>query len=797
MTRRFGQVCGRCARGLVAFAIVLGMTACGGVDGVGILSLDAGEDVTAPDGFVATPDGPSHHDGDTHHDGGHPDAKTHPDGTVKEPDSGRDSGVDAGHDAGHDTGTDGAPDSAVDSATDGGKDGSHDSSADSGAPDVGVDAPVNQCMDGIKDGNETDIDCGGGTCPPCPVGDTCNVNADCKAGDGCNAMSKLCAVGLCTDGIKDGTETGVDCGGTSCPRCPVGQGCLTNTDCITGEGCDILTKTCDANECDDGIKDGNETDVDCGGGTCPGCGVGKACTTDDDCAAGAGCDVTTKTCDDNLCNDGIKDGNETGVDCGGGTCPACNEGQGCKVDSDCVAGEGCDVTTKTCDDNLCHDGIKDGNETDIDCGGGTCPSCAVGKDCKVDSDCVTGDGCDVTTKTCDANECHDGIKDGTETDIDCGGATCPGCVVGKDCNVDSDCASPGGCDVTTHKCDANECHDGLQDGTESDVDCGGTTCPGCPVGDTCNTTSDCTTGEGCDQTTKTCDANTCHDGVKDGTETGVDCGGGTCATCPVGQGCASGADCASDYCYMGTCANVCTNTTYAATGAQQQLAITVTGSYTITAAGSQGGASGYGGAGGDAATASATFALTAGNTLQIVVGTRTASTGGSNGGGGGGGTFVYVSPTAAPLPAQPLLVAGGGGGGSGSGGLVTAGGGGGGAAGGGIGPGGGGTGWTGTGGSNGANGGGHWGGGSGNSFGGNTGSAGGFGGGGGANVDNSTAGGGGGGYTGGTGGGSNGTSSVGGTSYVAGGATSVMQVGAAHTGEGSVVVTGPLSPSCP
>jgi len=38
----------------------------------------------------------------------------------------------------------------------------------------------------------------------------------------------------------------------------------------------------------------------------------------------------------------------------------------------------------------CTDKIKNGNETDIDCGGGTCPKCANGKTCKGATDCING-----------------------------------------------------------------------------------------------------------------------------------------------------------------------------------------------------------------------------------------------------------------------------------------------------------------------------------------------------------------------------------------------------------------------
>ncbi len=74
-----------------------------------------------------------------------------------------------------------------------------------------------QCINGIQDGDETGVDCGGAFCPPCPT---------------------------CDDGIQNGDETGVDCGGLVCDACPT---------------------------CDDGILNGNEVEIDCGGPDCPEC----------------------------------------------------------------------------------------------------------------------------------------------------------------------------------------------------------------------------------------------------------------------------------------------------------------------------------------------------------------------------------------------------------------------------------------------------------------------------------------------------------------------------------------------
>src|SRR4051794_16471710 len=38
----------------------------------------------------------------------------------------------------------------------------------------------------------------------------------------------------CLDGVKDGDETDVDCGGLSCAKCAANKGCLRGTDCSSG-----------------------------------------------------------------------------------------------------------------------------------------------------------------------------------------------------------------------------------------------------------------------------------------------------------------------------------------------------------------------------------------------------------------------------------------------------------------------------------------------------------------------------------------------------------------------------------
>jgi hypothetical protein len=139
------------------------------------------------------------------------------------------------------------------------------------------------CANHILDPGEADVDCGG-PCPPCLVGKHCNQNSDCASGN-CDPQKMSCYAPGCVDGVKDGAETDVDCGGGVCPACANGAHCAVNADCAAGM-CNPRTRVCAASQCQDGVRDGAETDVDCGGPTCPPCDVDLSCAADSDCGTG-------------------------------------------------------------------------------------------------------------------------------------------------------------------------------------------------------------------------------------------------------------------------------------------------------------------------------------------------------------------------------------------------------------------------------------------------------------------------------------------------------------------------------
>src|SRR5262245_9760363 len=72
----------------------------------------------------------------------------------------------------------------------------------------------------------------------------------------------------------------------------------------------------------------------------------------------------------------------------------------------------------------CTNRQKDGTETDVDCGGGVCTKCGTGSACEAPSDCVSGV---CSLKVCQAPTCGDNVKNQDESDVDCGGTKCTKC----------------------------------------------------------------------------------------------------------------------------------------------------------------------------------------------------------------------------------------------------------------------------------------------------------------------------------------------------------------------------------
>ncbi|MBR4986013.1 MAG: lamin tail domain-containing protein [Proteobacteria bacterium] len=325
-------------------------------------------------------------------------------------------------------------------------------------------------LDSKPGGCVTSADCGNGqncvngVCRA--VENYCERDADCQDGyicryHVCTQKTVSSEIASCSDQKKNGDESDVDCGG-SCYKCAESMHCRADSDCMSSrcEGgiCKAAVDPCadgscqvdpckdgscqgEVDLCKDGVRSGDESDVDCGG-SCALCAEGKVCNSGSDCASGM-CDGVCISC-----SDGARNGDESDVDCGG-SCALCAEGKVCNSGSDCASGM-CDGVCISC-----TDGVRNGNESDVDCGG-ACGKCADTAKCNSKEDCASG-FCDADVCT----SCSDGIRNGDESDMDCGGRCGASCAVDKSCNSDNDCESYNCVD---HVCKSISCPDKAEAG---------------------------------------------------------------------------------------------------------------------------------------------------------------------------------------------------------------------------------------------------------------------------------------------------------------------------------------------
>ena len=263
--------------------------------------------------------------------------------------------------------------------------------------------------------------------------------------------------------------------GPFCKSCPLPNS-LTTINCTGRYQCALgwcsLDDACGS--CGDGVQNIDETDTDCGGPYCDPCLAWEKCLLDRDCVT----DVAygRKLCitvPDNLiypeyeddlrclgCGDQLLNLGESDVDCGSVCNRKCLQGDLCNIDDDCKQ-FGCNDNTFHCIGCGDLEQSPQTYESDVDCGG-DCTLCALGESCFTNLDCgsITVNteqyqlSCAYFNHTClYAPECHDGLKNGNETDLDCGGPLCMGCDNNQGCNSDDDCRSiPDG---------DSECSDGL------------------------------------------------------------------------------------------------------------------------------------------------------------------------------------------------------------------------------------------------------------------------------------------------------------------------------------------------
>jgi peptidoglycan/xylan/chitin deacetylase (PgdA/CDA1 family) len=184
-------------------------------------------------------------------------------------------------------------------------------------------------------------------------------------------------------------------------------------------------------------------------------------------------------------------------------------------------GDACDPTIPRCDD-----GVQNGGESDVDCGGATsCARCAVGRACAANSDCAAG-RCEssvcVTPPACNGG---DGDGDGVCDDWD----NCTGCYNPTQADVDGDgygecwrcdgCIGPGIDADSDRVCDGVDNCVGVWNNSQEDRDGDG-------VGDVC---------DNCDDDVNPDQADSDGDGIGDACEPPIEPPPATARPCTVGD----------------------------------------------------------------------------------------------------------------------------------------------------------------------------------------------------------------------------------------------------------------------
>lgn len=269
--------------------------------------------------------------------------------------------------------------------------------------------------------------------------------AGCTVPQDCPASTEVCTARTCIDAVCGfaPAEEGAVCPDGVCTVEGTCVECIEQAQCGDDEACE--NNVCVPLQCANGVQDGAETDVDCGGAECTGCAIGQSCTERTDCLS--------RRCD-------------------GGTCAACaNDGE-CGVGDYCDDDGSCALKLKVgvacarvgeCASDFCVDGVccenacGDACETCAEAGfEGNCRPYSAGTDPELECGADTCGGTD-------ACRCDNGVMDGMETGVDCGPAECRACD-GQPCNNPSECA---GSYCIANLCVTQVCGDTNVDGTET------------------------------------------------------------------------------------------------------------------------------------------------------------------------------------------------------------------------------------------------------------------------------------------------------------------------------------------
>jgi hypothetical protein len=156
------------------------------------------------------------------------------------------------------------------------------------------------CSNGKRDGDETDVDCGGscsrcgpGPCKPCGLGGACSSGVDCKnhiCGPKGNVCCEVPCVGVCKSCAQGTGKCEEVPTGTADPGCAADKVCAQGADCVfrAWHAC-MAGSDCMSNVC--GVFENGMWISKCAPG-----GQNYPCVDASDCAAPFSCNLASKMC---------------------------------------------------------------------------------------------------------------------------------------------------------------------------------------------------------------------------------------------------------------------------------------------------------------------------------------------------------------------------------------------------------------------------------------------------------------------------------------------------------------------
>ena len=206
----------------------------------------------------------------------------------------------------------------------------------------GAETGSGQACSTVDDCPAATSECGKPTCLGC----FCGVRETANGSDAPTQKDGDCRKNLCAGGdsivVEDSADVPAD-DGTKCTLEACALGAAATSNAAAGTACD-----------------------DAEGVVCDGAGSCVKCVTDAECAATEVCNAKHE-CVSAQCKDGVKDGDETDVDCGGSCGTTCGQGEACAAAKDCVGAQ--------CTDGVCCNSACDGE----------CEACSAAKTVKASS----------------------------------------------------------------------------------------------------------------------------------------------------------------------------------------------------------------------------------------------------------------------------------------------------------------------------------------------------------------------------------------------------------------------------